>query len=153
MIPKVISLSNFPKKGLYFKGDVPLDVGSFQRGYVHSINSIVLEIEIKKFEKIFILKGFLEEKISLFCSRCLEPFPFNLKIDIFHRLEEKEDPEADAFFIENGIFKPYDMVYELIDINLPMKPLCSENCKGLCSLCGANLNFEGCDCPKNYKRS
>lgn len=148
MIPKIISLSNFPKKGIHLKGSVPLDLGVFQGGFVYSIKSIVLDLEIRKLENIFFLKGNIEEELELICSRCLEPFKYLQKIEILHRLQEEKDLEEDAFPIINEIFKPYDMIAELIDINLPMKPLCSDNCKGLCKWCGANLNIEGCDCPK-----
>jgi len=148
MIPRIVSLSNFPSKGIHLKGDVPLEIEAFQKGYVYSIKYINLDLEISKIENNFFIKGILKEELELVCSRCLEPFKYIQKIEIFHRLQEEKDLEEDAFPIINEAFKPYDMALELIDINLPMKPLCSENCKGLCVWCGANLNIEGCDCPK-----
>jgi len=39
-----------------------------------------------------------------------------------------------------------DMVRQELLLALPMKPLCSEECKGLCPRCGVNLNIETCDC-------
>lgn len=148
MVPKIVSLANFPKKGIYLKGEVPLNIESFQEGLINSIIKINLDLEIRKLENNFFLKGFIEEELELICSRCLEPFFYSEKIEIFHHLQEEKDLEADGFPMIDEIFKPYDMVMELIDINLPMKPLCSIDCKGLCIHCGANLNVEGCDCPK-----
>lgn len=148
MVPKIVSLSNFPKKGIHLKGEVPLNIESFEKGLVYSIKHIILDLEIRKIENNFFLKGILEEELELICSRCLEPFKYTEKIEIIHRLQEEKELEEDAFPIKNDIFNPYDMAMELIDINLPMKPLCSPDCKGLCVHCGANLNIEGCDCPK-----
>lgn len=148
MVPKLVSLANFPKKGIHLKGDIPLNIDLFQKGYVNSIKYIKLDLEILKIDDNFSLRGILEEELELLCSRCLEPFSYSKKIEIFHRLQKENDLEEDAFLISNEIFKPYDMAMELIDINLPMKPLCSTDCRGLCIHCGANLNKEGCDCPK-----
>lgn len=148
MVPKLVSLANFPKKGIHLEGSVPLEAEVFEKGYVYSIKKILIDLYISKIESIFFVRGLIEEELQLVCSRCLEPFSYKEKIEIYHRLQEEEDLQEDAFQIINEIFKPYDMVRELIDVNLPMKPLCNENCKGLCSRCGANLNKEGCDCPK-----
>lgn len=148
MVPKAVSLANFPKSGIHLEGSVPLETDSFEKGYVYSIKKITLDLNIKKIESNFFIRGILEEEMELICSRCLEPFYYSEKIEIYHRLQEEEDLEADTFQIVNEIFKPYEMVRELIDLNLPMKPLCKESCKGLCVHCGANLNNEGCDCPK-----
>lgn len=148
MVPKIISLSNFPKKPLHISGNVFLEPDAFQRGYVSSIKSIFLDLTIIKSENLFFLRGKIEEELELFCSRCLEPYLYHESIEIFHRLQEDEDLEVDEFQIINETFRPYDMVKELIDLNLPMKPLCSENCKGLCPLCGENLNFGPCNCKK-----
>lgn len=148
MVPKIVSLANFPKKGIHLKGEVPLNIESFQEGLINSIIKINLDLEIRKLENNFFLKGLIEEELELVCSRCLETFLYSERIEIFHRLQEEEELEADGFPMINEIFNPYDMVMELIDINLPMKPLCSPDCKGLCIHCGANLNIEGCDCPK-----
>lgn len=148
MVPKLVSLANFPKKGIHLKGNIPLNIDFFQKGYINSIKYVKLDLEIRKIENNFTLRGILEEELELFCSRCLEPFNYSQKIEICHRLQEENDLEEDAFLISNEMFKPYDMAIELIDINLPMKPLCSMDCRGLCIHCGANLNKEGCDCPK-----
>jgi len=37
-------------------------------------------------------------------------------------------------------------MHEQFVLSLPMKPLCSEGCKGLCPVCGTNLNRNTCDC-------
>ena len=41
-----------------------------------------------------------------------------------------------------------ELIYTEVMLSLPMKHLCSENCKGICSKCGKNLNEGKCDCPE-----
>jgi len=51
------------------------------------------------------------------------------------------DPSSDSFQID-------DLVRETIILALPLKPLCSEDCKGLCPVCGTDLNKSQCNCIK-----
>ena len=92
------------------------------------------------------------------CSRCLEPYPF-ANSSAFHlrfrpRLEvAKEDEEVEIasedldveFYTERSI-SLRDLAGEQVQLAIPMKPLCDENCLGLCPTCGANRNREGCQC-------
>ena len=41
-----------------------------------------------------------------------------------------------------------ELVYSEVIVSLPMKHLCSEECRGICFKCGKNLNDGDCDCPK-----
>ena len=55
---------------------------------------------------------------------------------------------------ENGpLFLLESVVEEHLLLSLPMQPLCSEDCKGLCTGCGANRNHQDCACPEGAGRS
>ena len=68
------------------------------------------------------------------CDRCLDPVEVPLEFDIIRTLDLNESEDVDQLVCD-----------ELI-LNLPMKVLCSEDCKGICNRCGTNLNHETCDC-------
>jgi len=96
--------------------------------------------------------GELDAGIRLLCSRCLDPIDerFALPFEEQFRVMRASDPppdESDDFVpvtedqIELG---PY-LVEELV-VNLPLAPLCSEACKGLCPTCGTNRNDRSCAC-------
>jgi uncharacterized protein len=53
-----------------------------------------------------------------------------------------------AFFEGDGLFLA-DILAEQVNLALPMKVICSPDCRGLCPHCGANLNNEECRCEKN----
>jgi len=92
--------------------------------------------------------------VELECSRCLESFPYqanthlnavyswkkNLRNEDEDTYFELIDPEAQEIDLSQ-------IIRESIILCLPMKPLCGENCKGLCNRCGGNLNSSGaCKC-------
>ncbi|MFH1768388.1 MAG: DUF177 domain-containing protein [Candidatus Omnitrophota bacterium] len=73
------------------------------------------------------------------CSRCLED------------VEQKVNHDFKlSYCAENlGTYLTIDKeVREEILLNFPMKVLCRPDCKGICSGCGVNLNYQSCSCPK-----
>ncbi|RME68679.1 MAG: DUF177 domain-containing protein, partial [Nitrospirae bacterium] len=61
---------------------------------------------------------------------------------------EIHQDEAELGFYKNDELDITSIVQEQILLNLPMKPLCMPECKGLCPRCGMNLNTGTCDCPR-----
>ena len=86
------------------------------------------------------------------CDRCAEDFKreysFEINKIVVEKLENEDDDFDDFIVVENGVFDLDDYVYQEIQLFLPQKMLCSENCKGICSKCGKNLNKEECSCEK-----
>jgi len=95
--------------------------------------------------------------LELRCSRCLEPFtaPVDQEFDLRYtphaentgegEREIEEDDLTTAFYDGDEIDLGH-LMHERFVLSLPMKPLCGDGCKGLCSICGANLNAMTCDC-------
>ena len=86
------------------------------------------------------------------CDRCADEFEraysFDISKTVVSHLENEEDDE-DYIVAENNIVDVDDLVYQEIQLFLPHKMLCSDDCKGLCMKCGANLNREKCSCKKD----
>lgn len=61
--------------------------------------------------------------------------------------EEEIDPLIESFY-EGSSLSLDETVREQVHLALPMRPLCSPDCKGLCPVCGTDLNRSSCDCPK-----
>lgn len=83
------------------------------------------------------------------CSRCLEPvrIPVNAEVDaIFDRQPAPEDPDLYSF--EASTVELTDAVRDALLLELPMRVLCSEDCRGLCPVCGINLNKGTCTCQE-----
>lgn len=86
------------------------------------------------------------------CDRCADEVKKRYSLDInkivVPRLENENDDFDDYLVVENNLLDLDDLVYQEIQLFLPSKMLCKEDCKGLCSKCGKNLNFEKCSCKK-----
>ena len=87
------------------------------------------------------------------CDRCADEFireySFDVKRIVVTRLENEEDDEDYIIVGADGKMELDDFVYQEIQLFLPQKMLCSDDCKGLCPKCGKNLNREKCDCKKD----
>ncbi|PKL51505.1 MAG: hypothetical protein CVV37_06100 [Nitrospira bacterium HGW-Nitrospira-1] len=103
-----------------------------------------------------IVTGSVNAELELECSRCLKMFrriinaPVNV---VYHPLEEigtdrheLTDDEMDMEFYKGEELDLKDLIREQIILNIQMKPLCDENCKGICSQCGTDLNTGTCSC-------
>ena len=100
------------------------------------------------------LEGTILAKLKGSCARCLEPAAFDMEIpfkEVFVR--HASDDEPDAFLFEGNTVELEHMVLSNIIVNLPMQLLCGEECKGLCPMCGTNLNHSTCECDPVLERS
>jgi uncharacterized protein len=61
---------------------------------------------------------------------------------------ELHNRDLDLAVYENDQINLDDLVLEQLELNLPIRVLCREDCRGLCSECGADLNLEECQCQK-----
>lgn len=99
------------------------------------------------------IAGETEIKLMIPCDRCLEDveLTFPIQIDDRWKLEEQSDGIEDVdehSFMDGCILDVDKLVADEIVVALPTKVLCKEDCKGLCSVCGTNLNYGTCDCDR-----
>jgi uncharacterized protein len=117
---------------------------------------------LRKDEPRFILSGRLQARLQLTCGRCLEPFtlPVDTQVDLTyvpHPLQAAEDEvelsqdDLTTAFYRDQTLDLGDMVREQFYLTLPMRPLCREDCKGLCPQCGTNLNQGTCACDARWE--
>lgn len=98
------------------------------------------------------IKGREDLEILIPCSRCLEDVKTPLQLEFEKELDLKQ-AEAQAkealeehSYLDGCNLDVDKLVYGEILLNWPMKVLCKEDCKGICSTCGTNLNLGTCDC-------
>ncbi len=103
------------------------------------------------------VKGKVVTDLETECDRCLGRASFHIDapFDLFYRpLEsvlEKEEVAIDAGEAEMGFYELpglelEDILREQVLLQLPMQRVCSEACKGICPICGANRNETACTC-------
>ena len=123
---------------------------------------VELAFDIEKRKDEFHLDGRVRTTLLLRCSRCLEPFtwPVEAPFDLRYRPhttpsggDEREIEEEDfsSAFYQNKEIDLGQLIRERLYLSLPMKPLCREECRGLCPQCGTNLNDGTCDCRRQWE--
>ncbi len=106
------------------------------------------------------ISGVAKVCVKLDCSRCLTVFDYFIE-SVFTFIfreesnsirEDEDELELEEKDLVSACFsgEEIDLVYEIgeqIALSIPLKPLCSEGCKGLCACCGMDLNHSSCNCP------
>lgn len=118
---------------------------------------VVLDFRVDKILNEISVKGKMSCVINCYCSRCLEPVRITLDPAINLLLspgKSDKDHESDIDF-ENYEFGVEEIdissyLKERIAISIPVKIVCRNDCKGLCSKCGTNLNYENCNCEREW---
>ena len=92
-------------------------------------------------------------RILMPCDRCLDevemtfPVCIDRKVPLGDLKDTDEAPDKDELSFLDGCMLDVDkLVCDEVVVALPSKVLCRDDCKGLCSSCGANLNHETCSC-------
>jgi uncharacterized protein len=100
-----------------------------------------------------IISGSCDITVSIPCDRCLEEVPTDIHLDIDKEFSIEgfklcgEEMEDNDYLI--GLNLDVDkLIYGEILVNWPMKTLCSMDCKGMCRVCGKNLNEGECGCQR-----
>lgn len=122
---------------------------------------VALSVVVRKDRAQFRLVGRVKTFIELPCSRCLEGFPLAVDeaFDILFlpraeagREKERmiEDDDLSTAFFEDNVIDLGQLMQEQCYLAVPMKPLCTESCRGLCPACGTNLNTGSCECQPTW---
>lgn len=121
--------------------DIPEAVPASEEGILH--------LEVTRTENEILVRGELEAVFTVQCARCLDPVEFEVTENI-ERIyswdpEMLTDPEVEPVSHNDGSVSILDPVRESVILSIPSVPLCDENCRGLCPVCGINRNTEQCE--------
>lgn len=94
-----------------------------------------------------LIQGDFQADVMVDCVRCLEGFlqPLHAEFDEFYAFREEDADETGQLLPENAFIDLGPVVREYLLLEMPISPQCKQDCKGLCDICGANLNHEGCE--------
>ncbi|RKX25955.1 MAG: hypothetical protein DRP45_04695 [Candidatus Zixiibacteriota bacterium] len=143
-----------------FPADIRIEAepGQFKSlsGRVIRVEKVVVELAVQKSGEEYFCQGSVSAQLLMECARCLAEFPMEVdsKTDFVisaGMLAEKHKDVIDDedYVLLRGNDLCVDVsepVRQAVVLSLPLKPLCSEECKGLCARCGTNLNKKTCSC-------
>lgn len=157
-----LKIDDIPEEGITLSWrEEPLTLSAYLKSLSHIDfsfeESLQSEANLRKAGQTILIKGHIQTLLRLQCVRCLTDFlyPINASFDLsLHPLrgilfsEEKElsNEEMGLDFFEGGEIHLSEIACEQVFLEIPIKPLCMETCKGLCPVCGRNLNLSSCGC-------
>lgn len=129
-------------------------------GAKHPVRKARIRVRATRGDRGIDLVGTLEAEVVATCARCLEEVVLRIAPEFFLTLVpvavetgsaegveiDVTDDDAALFPVEDGRASLADIASEQIYLNLPAKPVCRSDCRGLCPVCGINRNRDSCDC-------
>ena len=118
-----------------------------------------VRVKVSKAADKFLVQGTIRGGIRIRCDRCLESFhrkvesQFHVTLVVPREGSDQEEIELleedmEVDFVKGDAVDLGEVVREQIYLSLPMQSICKESCRGLCPVCGANLNETSCLCRK-----
>jgi uncharacterized protein len=144
-----------------YHGTFTVAVSELNREEVSNLGPVEAEARVETGNSAgeYIADGTVKFAADFECSRCIDPYPFAATSTFHVRFrprpeitEENEEveitqpEELDVDFYSERTVPLRELAIEQVQLSIPMKPLCNENCLGLCSECGKNRNKEQCKC-------
>ncbi|MGZ3578622.1 MAG: YceD family protein [Syntrophales bacterium] len=159
-----ININNIPdeelkislhKDGDWFRGLLPeKEKNDF------SIEGIDVFCQAKRIRETVFIDGNLETTVTANCCRCLEVTHLPIKTSFRYtflpeKKGSKQEDELSAEDLEYGYYQDDvidldNLIFEQVMLQIPIKVICTDACKGLCAHCGMNLNTACCNCHAEF---
>jgi uncharacterized protein len=151
-----IDLEKVVQQGGRLDATLPIGTIEWERGLEIPVEPIVLKGTLVRARRGFELDATLAGRVTLPCVRCLESFEHPLTFPFHLTFIEGERPAAGETQLQPGDCDLYPhadgkvdlaaIAREQVYLQLPLKPVCREACRGLCPACGEDLNRGACSC-------
>ncbi len=151
----IVEVDKIPKEGLAVSRDFEFSSIDLIEENTVFLSPPRVDVIIRKVGDEVMVKGRLTARLSFVCSRCLSPYeyPVNSSFDLVYLpedldtlKEELDEEDIDRMFYRQRRLDLREIVLEQLNLTIPLKPLCSEGCEGICAVCG-KLRQEGrCSC-------
>lgn len=156
----ILNISDLPPAGVRFGQDVEIPPFSWEGGDVVSCRPVRTEGSLRRTRRGIELKARFSTTAHLHCARCLTAFDRNVEGDfrlllvpppaegdeVLEPVPEGDPDEADLYPLEFDQVDMAAVLREQVDLALPYRVLCRDECRGLCPRCGTDLNFSECRC-------
>lgn len=150
----ITSLLANPKQTISVKGRREASEFSLDDESFHIKHPLDVDFQLQNDADVIVAEGSYRGTLTCLCGRCLNPYETDLESEFrarffttaqeLRREKKEEDDPVYRELIEEGKIDLGFVICQDILIQCPMRPLCKEDCKGLCPECGANLNEEDC---------
>jgi len=154
-----LAIEDIPEEGLTLDlaGETPALEGGEGSGPPVSLAApLKARLELRRMGSDIFINGSMEGEVLLICARCLEEFRYTVAPAIdtvvhtghcsFPKEIELHKGDLDVSYSEAGEIDTDRLLSEQLFLGIPIQPLCSPECKGLCPSCGASIKEGPCRC-------
>lgn len=154
----IIDIDRIPDVGLKISKEFEFFNADLLEESATLLEPVRAEISVTKSGEEILIKGRIQSRLSVVCSRCLLPYEFAVDSDfdlvytpeemnMLNEQLEKEDL-GNIFYSDRTIDIRVE-VFEQLNLTFPVKPLCSQDCQGICPVCGKIIRNESCSCLRD----
>lgn len=147
----ILRVSDIPDQGLTFE-----DASVFPAPFADQNWRLErVRLDVARDGDDVVVTGDVESTVPTTCGRCLEEFPVRVRLAVDvrfiprpptgNRVELGSD-DLDLDFYDQDKLNLAALIESETALALPMRPLCQEDCRGLCPVCGGNRNLVACAC-------
>lgn len=102
------------------------------------------DLEIQETGGSVLVRGEVTTSLLLRCNRCLGDVPTSMTISIVQLYDHDPDNGIPEIGLD-GLIHLFDVIHDELCLSVPLVPLCSDTCRGLCPICGTDLNVDRCE--------
>ena len=132
-----IFISQVPLEGLLLEEEIKPAELDLETELIKYHSNLKIKAQVSRVINALVVDLKIDAVLAASCSRCLEEFEWQFNKDV----QLSYPIDSSATFIDLN-----PDIREDIMLDYPIKPLCNQNCKGLCAKCGKNKNEGGCNC-------
>lgn len=155
-----IRLDKLASEPFQWQETVVIDAAALESTEVVELGAIEWQGRIWQDSPGFRLEAVLAYDQTVSCDRCLTPLvqrvDTEVQLMVIQNAPQSIDDELEltaedleVTFVDGEELDADRLLLEQLQLNVPMRTLCREDCLGLCPECGCNLNIESCDCASN----
>ncbi len=150
----ILKISDIPEEGLEQELQVQVRIDEETVSVSHA------SLDLSRNGRNVLVKGTCKSGMTLRCSRCLREFDWSFERKFMEEWSpanemlqggdiELSGSEMDVSYYDGDELDLDELVREQVLLEVPVKALCSEACRGLCVSCGKDLNDGPCGCVKH----
>jgi uncharacterized protein len=150
LVVSVADLLPHPGKTKRVDRDVILDELAISSSRVPDGAPVSLALELQSVNDAIVAVGEVRAPWTGECRRCLKPTGGEVVAQV-HEIYERDPVEGETRQLGDALVDLTDLARDAVLLELPLAPLCLEDCAGLCPTCGVDRNTTSCDCATEVR--
>ena len=156
----IVDLTKLENSEIKFDLSIKPGEIEFENEFVSTENDVQFNGKLSNPSAWALIEGEIKAGLKIACGRCLDPvdssvdFDFETAFITPERFTEENETELEVQGLEVSVFEGHkidlvEVAQEQVMLSIPSQTFCREDCKGLCTECGANKNLKSCKCEEN----